>query len=74
MDLSVNKSLKSQLKNEFNSWYGDEVKAAIDSGMDKKDVSKSISLAMSRVKPLAIKAWRDLPDSVISNGFREAGL
>ena len=32
-------NLLSQLKNEFNSWCSDEVKAAIDIGMSKKDVS-----------------------------------
>ena len=73
-------NLLSHLKNELNSWYSDEVKAAIDNGMSKKDGStKSISLAMGGVEPfatkLSIKAWRDLPNpSFPTVGFQEAGL
>lgn len=78
MDLTVNKSLKSDLKNSFNIWYSDEIRKAMDSGADITAVAKSINLAMSRVKPLATKwfihAWEQVSSATISKGFTEAGI
>ena len=78
MDLSVNKSLKSRLKDEYNVWYSEEVKKAFENSVDKSAIAKSINLAMSRIKPLAtgwfVTAWSQVTSEVVKNGFKEAGL
>ena len=69
LDLSVNRSAKEFLRNEFQGWYAQQVCAQLQGKIDK-----------SIVKPLGAK-WmvnfynyiQTKPD-VVQNGFREAGI
>ena len=78
MDLTVNKSLKADLRNSFTSWYAEEITKAMDSGAEMATVAKAVSLAMSKVKPLATKwfvhAWDSITEDTIRAGFTEAGI
>ena len=76
LDLSVNRSAKEFLRNEFQEWYAQQVCAQLQGKVDKKPVD----LRLSIVKPLGAK-WmvnfynyiQTKPD-VVKNGFREAGI
>lgn len=76
LDLSVNRSAKELLRNEFQEWYAQQVCAQLQGKIDKQPVD----LRLSVVKPLGAK-WivnfynyiQTKPD-VVQNGFREAGI
>ena len=76
LDLSVNKSVKSHLRNEFQTWYAKKVCTQLQ-GESKHE---PVDLKLSTVKPLGagwMKSCYDYikskPDIII-NGFREAGI
>ena len=78
MDLSVNKSAKSFLKNEFERWYATQV---CDQLSDTSDIDEvKVDLSLSRMKPLGAKWLTKLYDymktkpEIIKNGFKEAGI
>lgn len=76
MDLSVNRSVKSFLRNEFQTWYTTEVCSQLQGHTENKPVD----LKLSTVKPLGarwVKSCFDYIKSkpeIIQNGFREAGI
>ena len=75
MDSSVNKSVKSFLRNEFQTWYAKEVCSQMQGHTEKP-----IDLKLSTVKPLGagwMKSCYDYIKSkpkIIQNGFKEAGI
>ena len=75
LDLAVNKSLKDQMKRQFQQWYSEEVEKRIRSSAS--DDERLIDLKLSRLKPLGLK-WLVEACSYISmnyfirNGFLEA--
>ena len=79
MDLSVNKSAKSFLKNEFENWYAVQVCEELKNGSADIEEVK-VDLSLSRMEPLGgkwfVKVYdylRTKPD-IIKNGFKEAGI
>ena len=76
LDLSVNKSAKSFLQNEFQTWYAKQV----CSHLQGQSENESIDLRLSIVKPLAAEWMKSCYDyikskpTIIQNGFREAGI
>ena len=76
INLSVNKSVKSFLRNEFYKWYAKEVCSQLQGHIENKPVD----LKLSTVKPLGarwVKSCYDYLKSkpeIIQNGFREAGI
>ena len=76
MDLSVNKSVKSFLRNEFQTWYAKEVCSQLQGNIENKPVD----LKLSTVKPLGARWVKFCYDylktkpEIIQNGFREAGI
>ena len=58
MDISVNKPVKTFLKDEFQNWYAKEMLTQLDdtAGTKQSDVSfKPITFPMGRMKPIAAK-------------------
>lgn len=78
MDLSVNKSAKSFLKNEFESWYAAQVCDQLSGSADINEVK--VDLSLNRMKPLGAKWLTKLYDymktkpEIVIYGFREAGI
>lgn len=78
MDLSVNKSAKSFLKNEFESWYAAQVCDQLSGTADINEVK--VDLSLNRMKPLGAKWLTKLYDymktkpEIVIYGFREAGI
>ena len=76
LDLSVNKSAKSFLRNEFQTWYAKQV----CSQLQGQSENKPVDLRLSIVKPLAAEWMKSCYDYIkskpiiIQNGFREAGI
>ena len=76
LDLSVNKSVKSYLRSQFQAWYAKEICSQLQGCSEKRPVD----LRLSIVKPLGA-AWmvslydylKSKPD-IIRNGFKEAGI
>ena len=76
LDLSVNRSAKKFLRNEFQEWYAQQVCTQLQSKVDKQPVN----LRLSVVKPLGAK-WMvnfynyiQTKPGLVQNGFREAGI
>ena len=76
LGLSVNRSVKSFLRNQFQTWYAKEV----CSKLQGRTESKHVDLKLSAVKPLGAKWMKSCYDyiksnpDIIQNGFREAGI
>lgn len=76
LDLSVNRSAKEFLRNEFQEWYAQQVCTQLQSKVDKQPVD----LRLSVVKPLGAK-WMvnfynyiQTKPGLVQNEFREAGI
>ena len=74
LDLSANRSAKSFLQNQFQTWYAKEVCSQLQGHTE----SKHVDLKLSAVQLAKwIKSCYDYiksnPD-IIQNGFREAGI
>ena len=76
LDVSVNKPLKSHMKNSFQQWYSDQV----ERNLARDDSTASpIDLKLSILKPLGFQwlvnacAYVEATD-IIRNGFRETGI
>ena len=82
MDISVNKPVKTFLKDEFQSWYAKEMLTQVDHTSTKQtDINfKPITFPMGRMKPIAAKWIIDAVHYIyahpvlIRNGFRAAGI
>ena len=76
LGLSVNRSVKSFLQNQFQTWYAKEV----CSKLQGRTESKHVDLKLRAVKPLGAKWMKSCYDyiksnpDIIQNGFREAGI
>ena len=77
LDISVNKSIKVFLRQEFQNWYSDRLCAQLQGGESNPE---PIDLKLSSVKPLGaqwmIKAHdhiRSHPEIVV-NGFKGSGI
>ena len=75
LDLSVNKSVKDFLKQQFQEWYTDLVSAQVQKGQ-----VELIDLRLSVVKSLGAK-WMDKlyeylrsKPEIVCNGFRVMGV
>ena len=76
LDVSVNKAIKENLRNNFQQWYSDQVCRKINEGIQEP----VIDLSMAVVKPLSVRwlisAFNYIsanPD-IITNGFKGAGI
>lgn len=78
MDLIVNKSAKSFLINEFESWYAAQVCDQLSGFADINEVK--VDLSLNRMKSLGAKWLTKLYDymktkpEIVIYGFREAGI
>ena len=78
MDLSINISCKSSLRQNFSMWYAERVAEQIQSGTPPKHVK--INMAMQIMRELSAKWITDFFDYVNSNkylvinGFKKAGI
>jgi len=76
LDLTVNKSVKSYLRNEFQTWYARQVCSQLRGQQENKPVD----LKLSVVRPLGASWMKSCFDylkskpEIIQNGFREAGI
>ena len=76
LDVSVNKSVKEFLRDQFHHWYASEVSEQLQ----RKEDVKLVDLSLVRVKPLAATWLIRLMDylkqhpEIAKNGFRKAGL
>ena len=76
LDLSVNRSVKAFLRNQFQTWYAKEV----CSQLQGRTESKHLDLKLSAVKPLIAKWMKSCYDyikskpDIVQNSFREAGI
>ena len=78
MDLSINKSCKSSLRQNFSMWYAERVAEQIQSGTPPKDVK--INMAMQIMLELSAKwiteffYYINSNKDIIINGFKKAGI
>ena len=75
LDLSVNKTVKDFLRNQFREWYAKQVCTQIEEGENK-----IVDLRLSILKPLGTE-WINLMHkyllnnpSIVKNGFKAAGI
>ena len=77
LELSINKPLKSHMKNSFQQWYAMQVMRSLEEG--KSDV-QPVDLWLSVLKPLGFQWLMDAcfyiqsRKMMIMNGFQEAGI
>ena len=77
MDVSVNKSVKVFLRNEFQEWYSQSICQQLDAG--GKAITP-VDLRLSVVKPLSAQWMIKLYDymklnpEIVRNGFKGAGI
>ena len=77
LDVSVNKSAKSYLRDKFSTWYAEQVNLQLSGGKQASEVQ--VDMRLSVVKELSAK-WLGLydrlraSDEIIVNGFKEAGI
>ena len=78
LDLSVNKSAKSYLRDKFSTWYAEEVKQQMDAGKQAAEVQ--VDMRLSVMKEMSAKWLEGLYDHLrasrqtIINGFKKAGI
>ena len=78
LDLSVNKPTKDHIRQTFQSWYAQKVKAELDTG--KSPDSVNVDLKMSVIKEVGARWLVSLYDyflsnpSIVRNGFVQAGI
>jgi len=81
MDISVNKPVKTFLKDEFQNWYSEKMLMQLDDRAKQSDIHfKPIMFPMTVMKPIAAKWIIDAVHYIythpvlIRNGFRAAGI
>lgn len=81
LDVSVNKPAKEHLRQQFQSWYSDQVQSHLEQKEDGTKTSMPpVSVQMSVMKPLGVR-WivslfeymKSKPELIV-NGFRESGI
>ena len=78
LDPSVNKSVKSFLREKFSLWYADQVRQQLDAGREASDVRVSMQLA--QMKELSVQWLEDVyvfmqkNKDIAINGFKKAGI
>ena len=78
LNLSVNKPLKDEMKQRFQTWYAEEVRMQLESGVTIQDVK--IDTGISTLKPKSANWLMGLLASlahkpeIVLNGFRKAGI
>lgn len=78
LDISVNKSAKSYLRENFSNWYAEKVKQQLDEGKQACEVQ--VDMRLSVMKELSARWLEGLydhlhaSDHIIINGFKEAGI
>ena len=76
LDVSVNRSAKSYLRDKFSTWYVEQVNLQLSGGKQASDVQ--VDMRLSVMKELSAKWLEGLYDrlraSDIVNGFKEAGI
>ena len=77
LDISVNKAAKEYLRQQFQSWYAQEVCAQLKGEKEKAPVDLRLSIRLSIVKPLGARWIIDMhgyfkskPD-IVCNGFKD---
>ena len=77
IDLSINKPLKSHMRNSFQQWYATQVQRRLD---DSASNVQPVDLRLSVLKPLGFQWLRDTcfyiqsNEEMVWNGFQEAGI
>ena len=75
LDISVNKSAKDFMRDQFQRWYAEQIQQQVSNG-----VRNPVDLRLSVVKPLSAKWFVQLSDcfkanpDIIKNGFKGAGI
>lgn len=76
MDLSINKPLKTVMKDHFQVWYSEQVAAQIKSGTAPNAVK--VDVRTSVIKPLSsewlISAVDQIQSAHVVTGFKKAGI
>ena len=78
LDLSVNKSCKSFLRDKFSSWYSAEVEKQLSSGHQARELT--VDTRMQVVKELSAQwllgffDYMQCKPDLFVNGFKEAGI
>ena len=78
LDASVNKSVKSFLREKFSIWYGEQVKKQLDSGKPASEVV--VDMKLSVVKEASANwieqayDYMKTSESIIINGFKKSGI
>ena len=78
LDVSVNEEFKAAMKANFSRWYANEVKEALDQGINIQDLK--VDLKTTVVKPLhanwlmmSIASLKSKSD-IIQRGFEKSGI
>ena len=78
LDVSVNEEFKAAMKANFSRWYANEVKEALDQGINIQDLK--VDLKATVVKPLhanwlmiSISSLKSKSD-IIQRGFEKSGI
>ena len=78
LDVSVNKAVKSFLRDKFSLWYAAEIKMQLDSGKSANEIV--VDMKMSIVKEVSA-TWLEAAyyymkdsESIIVNGFKKSGI
>ena len=78
LDVSVNKSAKSYLREKFSTWYAEQVNLQLSGGKQASEVQ--VDMRLSVMKELSAKWLVGLydhlraSDQIIVNGLKEAGI
>ena len=54
-DLTVNREAKKFMKDQFTSWYSEQIQSQLDSGMVLDDID--VDLRLSVLKPIHATCW-----------------
>ena len=68
LDISVNKSFKTKLRNSWDEWMLDSEMISLTKGGNRRKAT------FSTVCDWIVKAWKEITPEVIENGFKKAGL
>ena len=77
-EISVNKTAKAFIQNQYNDWFSNEVSVQLKKGTDPADIK--ITSKLSNLKPLhaswIVDLYKHLSDNqeIIVNGFDSTGI
>ena len=78
LEISVNKTAKAFIQNQYNDWFSNEVSVQLKKGTDPADIK--ITSKLSNLKPLhaswIVDLYKHLSDNqeIIVNGFDSTGI